>query len=404
MIRFLRGWLELEFTGAAPERCLNRFAARDVAFWRVRQPDRYHGVCRIYAADLGAAERAAAGCQCSLRVTQRRGLPVLLRRLLRRPILLAGVPLAVLLALVLQNFVWVVRVEGNRLVPKEQILRALAEEEVCFGAWGPSVETQRVKNRMLNRVPELSWLAVNRTGAVATVLVTERAPEASETDRREVTDLAAVCPGVVTSVSVLNGFALVAPGDAVAEGEVLITGLAEWTTHVQATRALGEVYAQTMHRLELRFPAMGVVKRYTGRSWRQVRLILGRKRIILSGNSGILGTTCDKMISREPLILPGGWELPAALEIVTLREYVRESCPLRPAEAERIALAYARRVTADAMIAGTILEERTLTQQKNGSIGVRVDLTCEEMICRTVPVTLFGEEVTHGEADQRGTD
>ena len=174
MLKYLRGWVELEIRGAAPELCLNRFAAGDIPFWRSDRIDPFTLRLRIYEAHRQRAEREISRSLCVSTVVRRSGFRRSFRGLRNRPFLLVSLAISLTLACLAQNMVWFVRVEGNVRIPTERILRALAEEGVRFGAWGPALDSAYLKDRMLNRIPELRWLAVNRQGCIALVPLSER--------------------------------------------------------------------------------------------------------------------------------------------------------------------------------------------------------------------------------------
>ena len=404
MLRFWRGYLQVRITGASPETCLSRFASEDLAFWDLRRQDELHFTCAIYEKDRNRAKRAALRSLCVLETVSRHGAKQTFYGLRRRKTLLAGVTIAVLLAMLLQNFVWTVRIEDAGAVPKELILRALEAEGVRFGAWGPDIETQSLKNRLLVRLPQLQWISVHAGGCIARVMVAERKPPAHALDRSLVTNVVAARAGIVTQMHVLGGFPAVEPGDAVKKGQLLVSGVAEWTVHTQATRALAEIYAQTFRPMELRLPDSCGEKRYTGRTGTKISLILGRKRIKISDNSSNLGTTCDKIITRRRLTLPDGVELPAELEFVTAREYELVPVPLPQMDAQRLLTDFALREACGDMIAGTVLDKRFEIRHRDGGYTVQAGLSCEELISVTAPTYLFGEGESNGEADQRRTD
>ena len=56
LVFFFRGYAIVELTGAEPERCLNRFAQRGIAFWAVEKPDELHLRCRVLLRDVQAAD------------------------------------------------------------------------------------------------------------------------------------------------------------------------------------------------------------------------------------------------------------------------------------------------------------------------------------------------------------
>ncbi len=400
MIRYLKGYCSVCITGADPLRAVNLFSARKIDFWDVERRDELTVCCRVAKKDGAKAKKAALSAMCTFTVQQEHSLSRTFGGLHRRRVLLCGVTLACLLALFLQNFVWIVQIEGNAAVPTEQIRQQLEESGVCFGAWAPLVNSESVQFRMLNRVGKLAWLAVNRRGGVLTVSVTEREDEATDLDRRVFTNLIADRPGVLTKVDVYNGFAEVKVGDAVVTGQLLVSGMADLETHTQVTRAMGEVFAQTLRQQTFCLPKEAAVKHYTGKTFRQVSLVLGRKRIKISGNSGISYPSCDKMTYRSVCTLPGDYRFPLIVETTVFREYTLETVPLPENSAKQQMTDYSDRYVRDQMIAGTVLgREDTLTEE-DSAYRLQTGFSCEEMIARVH----YNEEVLHGTNDQCGAD
>ena len=403
MIRRLRGSLELELYSASLEQCLNRWVQAEIPFWALRRQDALTARCRIYESDLNAARRQAARAQTTLRVLSCAGLPRLVRQLRHRPVLLLGVVLALVSALLLQNFVWFLRVQGNETVSTERILQALSEEGVRFGAWGPDLDSEDLKNRMLNRIPELRWLAVNREGGLVTVLTAERKLEGPTEDRSGITNVVASRPGIVRELHVTDGVAVVEPGDSVQAGDVLISGFAEWTTHVQAMHAAGEVTALTMRQLDVICPDTWMRKVYTGRTETCRSLIFQRKRRKISGNSSIFGGKCDRITETSVWTLPGGFSLPVFIETQILFEYALVPAELDVDSAGQTLCAEAERLVTEQMVAGEITRTSTQLIPKQDSYLLRGTFHCVEVISKTVPAALSGEE-EYGENDQRRTN
>lgn len=402
MLKYIRGTCLVEITGASCEACLNRWTGLDLPFWRLEILSPLCLRCRIYTAHRQSAARAAAKAQCDFRVLERRGLPVLAKELTHRPILTFGLILVLSFVYWAQNLVWFIQTEGTAHISPETISRELSQEGVKFGAWGPDLDTEYLKNRMLNRVPELRWLAVNREGCLVRVLTAERDLETPRRETGGAAHVTATRPGVVTELRVLNGFPQVEPGDPVQQGDILISGRAEWPTHIQYTRAEGEVYARTLREMDLFVPCQAMKKSYTGREEVVRTLIFQRNRRKISGNSGIFGTTCDKMIDTGIWTLPGGFDLPFTLETVTLREYTLTPCPLEEQRAADLLNGEALRLTQEEMLAGKV-ESKTATIQKDqNGYTCRAAIHCLELISRILPADPLGEEEQHGETYQRG--
>ena len=389
MMHFFKGYLMLRITGAEPVRCLNRFAEENIAFWAVEREDALHLRVRVYKKDAARAEKAALWSLCTAEALREGGLPVRLRPLKKRPVLILGMVLSVVLALFAQNFVWVLRIEGNSAVPTRTIRHALAEEGIGFGTWGPGISSPLLRMRMQLRLPELDWLAANRSGGVLTVLVEERQTADTEPKPTDPANVVAARAGIITSVSALNGMAAVKVGDAVLTGELLISGITTWETGSQLTRAVGEVYALTSRQICVILPQTRLEIRDTGTTERALYLVFGRNRRKIFGNSRISHTGCDKIVNREVCTLPGGDLLPISWELVEYRSCELIETELQEETAKQLLEAFALRYVRSRMIAGRVLQTSFELTKEQGCYVLTGELSCEEMISRTVPISLL---------------
>ena len=402
MLRSFRAWMEIEITGANPERCLNRFARKDLAFWRLQTDGPFRLTCRVYASDWPAVQRELNAALCVGKILRRGGLAQTLSGLRHRKVLVAGMILAWSMAFASQFFVWFVSVQPSDQIPAERIRKAVTEEGVRFGVWGQGLDTQWLKNRMLNRIPELRWLGVHTEGGIAVVDYSVRdEPPAEGQPLTDPANVVATRDGVVLSLTVHNGLAAVEPGQAVTAGQLLVSGMIDCPTHTQITRASADVEALTWRHLRLRMPPSAAKKVYTGRTETVKTVIFQNQRRNISGNSSIFGMTCDKMIETWDLTLPGGWSLPLSIETVTLREYRLK--PVFQAESEAEA---AIGPTADALVcadltAGSVTSRTLKITRTDSGFEAAADFACREIISRTDPLNPFGEEASHGENHQR---
>ncbi len=174
MGKAISGQLLLELTSAEPELAVSAYAgagipmedfqtqgALTLSFWMQR--------C-CYPQSRKLAQKRGA-CLNSL---GKRGIDWRLPRLFRRPVLLLGAAVLTGLTLFLPSRILFVQVEGNAAVPARQILEAAAESGLAFGTSRRQVRSEKVKNALLSKIPQLQWAGVNTSGCVATVSVRER--------------------------------------------------------------------------------------------------------------------------------------------------------------------------------------------------------------------------------------
>lgn len=385
VVRFLRGEMRVRVTGASVERFLNLLSQAEIEFWDIERRDELHIELSMCRKEKKRLKDIALRSFCTAEVLSERGIGMLLRPLRRRPVLVLGTALVIALSFFLQSFVWVISVEGEGTIHEKTILRELERLDIRFGSWASSIDPQITKMQMLNAVPELSWLSVNRTGGKLTVLFTERFPEPKERLPYHTGSIVASRDGIITDYNILEGMRLCKRGDAVKEGQILVSGYEDYGLYLRAVCAEAEIYAQTWHAGTVVTPANVGEKRYTGREWTQVTLLLGRKRINLCGNSGIFTTGCDKMIDVKKIAV-AEYEFPVSIETATYREYECVPRAVQEAAAQELLDSAWLRLVRSQMVAGTVEKTDGSFLNDGGLYILHAQSTCNEMIARLVPI------------------
>lgn len=378
----LAGMVEVELTSAEPEAALGAISTRGIEIFRVEQKGELTMRFRIRRKDYGMLVALCEKRGEKLKLLQKSGLYWAGRQLLRRPVLLAGMALFLALVLYLPSRVFFIRVEGNVTVPTRQILEAAGESGICFGASRRQVRSEKVKNALLSAVPQLQWAGVNTAGCVATISVRERTDTQASQQEWEVTSIVAARDGYILSGTVTRGNALFQVGQAVKAGQVLVSGYTDCGICIQATRAEGEVMAQTNRTLEAVTPSQWVLRGEGTGVHRKYSLLFGKKRINLWKDSGILDTTCGRMYMEYYVTLPGGFQLPLALCVEEFTSYETREAELSQSVAEEALTEYADSYLLQQMVAGEIQSRQQTVCLDGGIYRLKGSYVCVEMIGR----------------------
>lgn len=399
----LRTCVCVELLGAAQEAFLNDLAEAGVRFWEPERIDAVHLHLTLPKSALPSARTAAERRLCSLTVLRQEGLFLRLRPLLRRPVLIVGLFAAIVLSFALQNRVLLIRVEGNRSVQSEEILQALADLGVYFGARSDGLDVQQLRNRMLLEIPELSWCTVNRKGCVLTVPVTER--ELAEPAKPQYTaaHIVALRDGVLRQVSVFEGMSLCAAGDAVRKGQILVSAFEDYGLYLRAVCSDAEIYALTRHTGAVVCPAIRQEKVYTGEQWTEYCLVIGNFRRKIGQSSSFLRSDCDRITERKVLRAPDGTQLPVSLEITTCRAYTLRQMPLDEVQAQTLLQSAWQRLLRGRIV-GTITQTDFRLVQSGECYTLYAESACDEMIAVLLPIEPVYGGIQNGESDQRRTN
>lgn len=376
--RSIGGLLTLKLTSADTASALSRMNADGIVLYDVQQTDDPLCVCfQIARADLKKVRIVTEKRGEMLTVMGRRGIFWSIRSLVRRPVICFGLLIFVFLVCFLPTRVLFFRVEGNSTVPTRLILEKCSEFGIGFGASRAEVRSEKLKNALLEAIPELQWAGINTSGCVATISVRERPFAEIAEDAAGICSIVASRDGVITELTVTRGSAECAVGDAVRAGQVLISGYTDCGITIRAEQAEGEVYASTEHALNVVTPAIWDTKGETIRQIKKYSLIIGKNRINLYKGSGISDSSCDKMYVENYITLPGGFYLPVAIVTET---WVYREVKTCEASGEEALSDFAARYLQQHMVAGQILSRQETVQQEDGIFRLTGNYACLEMI------------------------
>lgn len=284
-------------------------------------------------------------------------------------------------------FIWDFEIEGNVEVSEQEILRALEAHGVGFGTYGYAVDSPELRNYILLEIPELSYIAVNVKGCRAYVQVRERVPAPEIVSRREPGNTVAAKDALVTAIQPWDGEKQVLPGSVVTEGQLLISGVVSNDfAGVRYLRGMGKVYGRTWYELRCRVPLRVQKKTYTGESSIHRALLVGENRINLYFGSSISGDTCDKIVNREKLKLPGNIPLPLTLVGEERRFYTLAEAERSEEEALGLADAVLTARLEASMEEGRVLRRELKSRTEGDTLLVTLTAECEEQIGKLVEI------------------
>ncbi|HIZ92974.1 MULTISPECIES: sporulation protein YqfD [unclassified Flavonifractor] len=394
LVNALRGSVRLEVEGAFPERFLNLCAQRGILFWNVEWMEATR--LRLTVTRRGSRQAAALGERtlCIVTPAGRKGMPYFLARFKKRYAFWVGMGLSMAAVCVLSSFVLTIEVKGNTNVPTAQILTELRRQGLGIGTFGPGLDERTVGNKVLLQLPQLSWLSINLYGTRAEVLVREAVEAPELVDAQEYGSVVARASGIVTRVEALTGEAVVKVGDTVLEGETLISG----TVHLEGpaysdkpeigqiqVRASGRVYARTWRTMAAQLPLEAQVKRYTGEEANRWSVTALGLRTDFFGKGGISFDRYDKISHTWTLTLPGGEEMPLAVQRETCRAYELETLAVEPDAAEAMLKERLLEALEEAVGEGEIVSTEFAVETENGMLTVTLQAECREEIGRFVP-------------------
>lgn len=385
------GLIRIRITGADVAGSLSAICQTGITVFNSDVVDELNALLTVKRKEFVKLKQVLAAKGDTCEVIEKTGVYWKFTNLLKRPVLTIGVLLLLVLNIYLPGKILFVQVEGNSSVPTMQILEAAEKCGLKFGASRRELRSEKIKNALLEEIPQLQWSGVNTRGCVAVISVKERQVTQKPAAERVVTSIVASQDGVIYKCTVTRGNPVCKIGQAVKAGEILISGYTDCGLTIQATKAEGEVYAKTERILALIFPRIWQERLDQEQQITKYSITIGKKRINLYNGSGISPTTCGKMYKEMYITLPGGFVLPIYITEETWITYNSQDICYDADAANANLSGYAASYLSEQMIAGQVLasEEDFVDQesvyQTNGKYA------CLEMIGQERKEEIYGE-------------
>ena len=313
------------------------------------------------------------------------GLPVWLHARRQRYGLMLGTIAAVFLVIFMQNFIWRIDVVGNESVTTEQILDFLDDYGLFEGSYIPRLNTDKIQNRVLIDSDKISWISININGNVASVEVREISDSQQGVGVDTPANLVASKSGQIVQVQILSGNVIVASGDFVEEGELLVSGIFDSKTEgYRVTRAEGKVYAQTSEEIYIKIPYEYQKKAYTGNEYCDQYLNFFNFSIKISKNSGNTYSLYDKISIVDSYSFLDGGILPLSKTTEKYLEYEMQTASRTAQEAQELAYFELSQRLGELSEDAILVRKVIMPEIHDDFFALRCVIVCIEDIAQTV--------------------
>lgn len=242
LIRYIKGFLKISISGEYKETFINKAMKSGVFLWDLCVLED-EITAHIGIKDFKYLPLMRRKAKAHIKIDKKYGLPFFTYRYRKRAGFILGAVLFFSILQFLSLFVWSVQVSGNTTVKSEEILSCCRKVGVFEGVRKSKISSKNAAGRILLLNDKLAWCSVNVEGSIVTVNVTETKNMPSEKDGKP-SNLVAAEDGIITKIDVKSGNTAVKVGDAVAKGDILVSGIIESMSSTAFVRSSGIVEAK----------------------------------------------------------------------------------------------------------------------------------------------------------------
>lgn len=226
-IQFIRGYVVIKVWGYSVERLLNLCGNHDILVWEIEDHGEYHTM-RISIEGFFALKPLLKKTGTRVRILHRYGVPFFMSKMMARKIFVAGLLACILFWCLASGFIWDIRIEGNLSLTEDVLLDYLEERGIHTAMKKKDLEIEALEQALREDYDLITWMSAQLEGTTLLIRIKENEmPDYAVKEQKEDgqgVDLTATRDGVVTYIITRKGIPLVAQGQSVKAGDVLVSG------------------------------------------------------------------------------------------------------------------------------------------------------------------------------------
>ncbi len=262
LLRLLRGFAVVMVSGSFPEKFVNILTYHGINVWNVKSRD---GVVyfRTIAANYKYIRKLSHRTNNKIRIVSKHGLPFFINRNKSRMGLAVGSICFILIFKVLSMFLWNIDIYGNNRISYNNAKKVMNDVGIYEGAFCSFPSLKNIQTDAMIKFGNVSWITVNIDGSKGDVNISE-VTERDDIQNETHYNIKAACDGQIIRIDTYSGSAAVNSGDAVAKGNLLISGFVESELGgTNLSTADGLVWAKTNYSDEFVFPKHTSITKYS---------------------------------------------------------------------------------------------------------------------------------------------
>ncbi|NLL70571.1 MAG: sporulation protein YqfD [Epulopiscium sp.] len=313
---YWRGYVIINVWGFSVERFMNLATHKGIYLWDIKKK-RNVTEMKVSIQGFKLLKQCARKTKCKVTIIEKKGWPFVAHRYRKRRLFALGIIVCLCLLYFLSSYVWIVDIQGNDRVSKEEILETLDRYGVGAGVRKRSIRVEEFGHYLMQEIKEISWVAAHIKGTRLFIELVETVPKPEFIDIDTPCNIVADKKGVIVSIATSAGTPIVKAKDVVEEGDILVSGellikQEEEVKDIQYVHALADIKAKVWYVFKEEQDISYMDKQYTDEVKKHYGVIYFNKQKIFLKPS-ISFENYDKMSNKNQIsfgkdfVLPFGW-------------------------------------------------------------------------------------------------
>ncbi|MGB7606037.1 MAG: sporulation protein YqfD [Lutisporaceae bacterium] len=319
---YFRGYAIIIVEGLKIERFINMAISNGIYIWDIKKLSYTSITAKIGLESFNKMREIVRKTDSSITIQEKRGLPFLIKNIKQHKLFTASVLMLIILLYMMCSHIWMIEITGAKTIDPKVVLEVVYQEGLKEGVLKSKVDKHSIENRVLIKLPQLSWIGIQIRGTKATVEVVEKTMEPELISKTDACDIVASKSGVINKILILNGDGVVKDGKTVKKGEVLVTGtIVRENTDIRYVHSIAQVTARTWYEEAEEIELKQIELKETGRETTRYTLKILEKEFAMKKPISYLEYT--KLQEEKNILSFGNYVFPVKLISNRYKELVK---------------------------------------------------------------------------------
>ncbi|MGG5255006.1 sporulation protein YqfD [Neobacillus sp. SM06] len=381
------GRVTVKVAGKGIERFLNVLIRNGLSISDVKRHGTETITFKIKLDDAFKIRHFARKSGVRLAFLQRRGMPFLVKRMVKNGGFFLGSGLFLLIIFLLSNVIWGIEIKGAKPATEYQIRKELDKMGVKIGNIQFFVnDVETIQKTLTDHIGALTWVGVELKGTTYHFQVVEK-NQPKEPEQLAPRNLIAKKKATIVSRYVEKGQPVVEKNDQVQKGQLLVSGLIGKEGEEKPVAAKGEIWGETWYQTHVELPLTTKFNVFTGKEKRKHSLLLGSLKLPFWGFGKPAFSEYETETNTQKIHFLK-WELPISIVNETVRQRQEIVRSYTNGEAVKIALDMAKKDIKSKLDEDAIIKETKILHKVivNGKVNLDVFFKVYENIAQPQPI------------------
>lgn len=281
--RYLFGYLTIQIKGEFCEQFINLASANGITIWNLYWQNGAI-IANVSIKNFLNIYKIRQKKKCKIKILNKHGLIFKTGKYNKRFGALLGGVLFFALLYFLTNFVWIININGNKAISKDEIIKASNKIGIYEGVSKSKINSKYDAQRLQLNNNKIAWCSFNLEGCVLNINITETKTTDKE-ERETPCNLKALIDGKITKIDVSSGSVSIKVGDTVSKGDLLVSGINQNSSSLVFVHSNGEIIAETKREFSAEGNYIQSITKQTGDVYKRRTIEFFGKKIPLYFNN-----------------------------------------------------------------------------------------------------------------------